>query len=157
MISEQMYKAEHEAKRFRYFLAIKEFLEVYASQNFGYTPEMNIDGIANFMNSDMFLPYSLDVNFDSVDDICKMFEEEILNGLPVWRLFILPEWTSNMLEKSLAEDVEKAKSGYKCYTCKHFSERETSFGVVQRCDRKTGGRREHFELERTCVSYKEEK
>lgn len=85
--------------------AIK-FLEVYSLQEYG-GYEVNIKEIAKFLFSDDFWIQTFD--FKTIDDFYKSFENDILNGMPVWRFLKLPRKLMFQLELDFMMEQEKIK------------------------------------------------
>lgn len=135
-------------KLLNYFTCVKEFVEIYANINYGEGITVNNDAMARFITSDRFLVYGFDLG-SSKEDIFKALETEIYNDYPIWELLEINDFVRGFLEKDLEKQVKETKSKYDCYSCSYYKAHETSFGIVEKCNRpieRFRVRRESFEL-----------
>lgn len=130
-----------------YLLAIKEIVELFAEQELGSRCEIDVKATMNYVQSMKFVNDAWGLK--SKDEIYQLVTDDILNGFPIWQLLNMPEWTRSMCEREFGnaqkQKRKELEKKYKCYTCKYFSEHNTSLGVLMECKRPRG---ERFKLER---------
>lgn len=112
------------------------FLNIYAQTEIGEGFELDITKIGLFVNSSRFENDDL-YCYSSIDDIFRLCEILVLQGLPIWRFLKLDVWNEEMLEKSykrlLTATKKKAATISPCYDCIWYSELDTFLGVLRRC------------------------
>lgn len=159
-------------KQLDYYKAIVDVLTIFSESEIGGEIVFNNERISAYLNS--FEASARSWNCVTYDDFCECFTQDILNGFPVWRLLVLPEWTERMVEdmftRELNTEEEKRRSKYKCLTCKYLEEHIMSLGTSYKClyrkqvtedyerrrSRKlalTPRDRKPFELKTTCKNY----
>lgn len=143
-----------------YFLAIKEIVELFAEQELGSRCEIDVKATMNYVQSMKFVNDTWGLK--SKDEIYKLVTDDILNGFPIWQLLNMPEWTRSMCEREFGnaqkQKRKELEKKYQCYTCKYFSELNTSLGILMECkrpmdDRFKLERRGSFEPKKKCVYY----
>lgn len=158
------------SKQLMIFSAIIDILTIFADTEIGGQYEFDYDAIDNYISSLGCQAEYFD--YQTKDEIYAKFTQDIYNGLPVWRFLKLPDWTTNMVEKSFKteceNELEQLKKIYKCLTCKYFHSHRLSAGLIYReckyekmqnetkrmCDRRFILKREEsFELKTTCDNY----
>lgn len=126
---------------FKYFI---QFLEIYGQENFGESVEINWPrvyetcnsfGIFDFNEELENMIYSKDEE-EFRDKAFKWIEDQVLLGLPIWRLFDLNNWLSQKLEDEVTQEEHKKDVEFfntcKCFTCKYYHDH------VEWFDKKTG-------------------
>ena len=130
------YKLNEFKNKLVFYEVLKEFLVCYAGEFIGEV-EIDTGAVAYFLNSDKYL-IDYQINKYSKDDLFKLFEEDILNGYPVWEFFKLNDWTKNILVKNFkdeeAERIKEMEKKYDCLTCSLFKVNNTTYGVVYKCN-----------------------
>ena len=120
-----------------FYEVLKEFLEIYANEFIGNNTSINLENVAQYLNSNKYLA-RFKINSYTKDEIFKILEEDIVNGFPIWQLLNVSDWTKNILELEFASTVNKElednKNKYKCLTCKYYEEKHTSFGTILKCN-----------------------
>ena len=93
--------------------------------------------VASYVESDKFAFDTFELSTWDKEDVYEYVTNEILDGLPVWQMLKVSDYTKKMLEKSLdvqiAEQRKRLEKKYKCYTCKYFREDDTSLGTFLDC------------------------
>jgi len=149
--------------RDKFLVAFIKFSEMWANNNIGNNIETDIDKLIEYVDSNQFqFLHSWEVI--SLDECYKLIEDLILGGFPIWDYFIIPEWTRNMLELSLKEELDQQEKElqlkYICLRgCKYFKARETSMGILYKCSKRVGEvihERYIFELQEECNVYKKD-
>lgn len=157
-------------KHLMVFSAIMDILKIFADSEIGGQYEFDYEVIASYIDS-----YKMATDYfycKTKDDFYNRFTEDIYNGFPVWRMLKLPKWTYDMVEKTFKSDCEAEfeayKKQYKCFTCKHYRQKQTDIGVLMSCnfeDSKTSlksttgrephscNRKEPFRLQEQCNNY----
>lgn len=154
------------AKQLMACSAIIEILQIFADSEIGGQYEINYEAVTNYIDSIKFASDYFECR--TKEEVYERFTEDIYAGLPVWRWLILPEWTTNMVERSFkdecrAEYRELCKQ-YKCLTCKYYKVDQTELGVFYECtyeDKHTSKRlcerslrrEDRFELKKKCKNY----
>lgn len=148
---------------YKRFYQIIDLLRIYGEMELGCS-DINVDAVVNLLTSNGFVIRCWSCSEEKVEEI---FIEDIINGLPVWRVFNLPEWTLNMLEKEYAicleEETEKQKEideenkkKYKCLQgCVNYDYKESSFGVFVKC-KATGMGGSCFKMKQRCKHFSTE-
>lgn len=105
--------------------AIVDILRIFADTEIGGQYEINNAAVADYLNSFACSAHFFDEN--DKEAIYQKFTEDILNGYPVYKMLILPEWTmkmvKNLFERERQEEYAEACNKYKCLTCKYLSEK----------------------------------
>jgi len=119
-----------------FFEALKEFLLIYAHSNIGGEIEIDVEEVANYLESERFL-IQIGMNKYTRDEIFKLLEEDLLSGMPVWKFLKLTKFQYNYLKVELEELSEynnrKIQADYLCPTCIFYEISETSFGTHITC------------------------
>lgn len=158
-----------EIRKLIYFQALIEIVQLWGQTEIG-DCEVDVEAVAAYVNSDKFNLIDMwGVGADK-DAIYQHITDDILAGFPIWQLLKVSPWTKSMLERSFRASVERSeaelRAKYKCYTCKHYSCRETALGTLEKCVRpKTNtrgrepsewrGRAEAFSPKKKCKYYEE--
>lgn len=116
--------------------AITDILRIFADTEIGGEYEFDNKVICEYLES---LESTIHFAYDTDKDlIYKRFTNDIIAGYPVWRMLKLPEWTSDMIEKSFTDELtaefNRLSKVYKCLTCKHQVATRGSTGIQIRCD-----------------------
>ena len=69
--------------------AVFDVMSVYTEQEIGYSAEVNLDRLRNYVNS--FATALAYQNADTLEECVEVFISEILSGEPVWRLLNIPK------------------------------------------------------------------
>jgi len=148
-----------------FIIAFVKFAEIWANNNIGSNIQVDYDRLISYVKSDKFT-FLDGWQLDSLDDCFREIEEMLLDGFPIWQLFVISEWTSRMLEETFAQDIKKAQEPFLCLTCTYFDTRETSIGTLSKCNyvipselgihhsRTKLERTGPFEHRRECINYK---
>lgn len=148
---------------YKRFYQIIDLLRTYGEMELGCS-DINVDAVVNLLQSNSLVARCWNCPDEKIEEI---FIEDILNGLPVWRVFNLPEWTLNMLEREYAVFVaietekqkkidEENKKKYKCLQgCVHYDYKETSFGTFVKC-KATGACGDCFKMKEKCKLFSTE-
>ncbi len=112
-----------------------KFAEIFAESELG-NMEVDIAKLALYVFSPEFV-YHTTYKIENIEDVYKMIEEDILNGMPIWRYFKCSDWTLSMLEKQFKNDIDeeekRIKEKYICKRCKHFKEDYKDLGHYSVC------------------------
>ena len=142
-------------KQLMVFSAITDILRIFADTEIGGQYEFDFATIAAYLDSFKMATDYFDCS--SKEQVYERFTADIYNGLPVWRMLKLPQWTADMVEKSFAvecqQEYKQACKTYKCLTCKYFEMRETEIGVYQKCRHTQRIKREPFTIKKRCKNY----
>ena len=155
------FKLKEVSQYLDFYEVLKEFLEVYSTENIGYSCTLNHKAIAQYLNSNRFLVRFKVGNLDK-EAIFKEMEEDVLNGHRIWDLLNLTTWQRRMMERQFEVELEEKhkelKTKYKCPTCKYLNIHNTSFGNIHYCAVSTrrNSRGESLdEYKIKCKNYKE--
>jgi len=106
------------------------FAEIFAQNELG-SMEIDIAKLALYVFSPEF-KYQMTYNIKTLDDVYKIIEEDVLNGMPIWRYFKCSEKTMQILENSFKNEAEEEKrmleEKYICKRCKHLREEYKDLG-----------------------------
>ncbi len=106
------------------------FAEIFAQSELG-DMEVDIAKLALYVFSPEF-QYQMTYRIKNMDDVYKIIEEDILNGMPIWRYFKCSRKTAEILEKAFKIEVDeeerKIREKYICKRCKYFDEKYTDLG-----------------------------
>ena len=112
------------------------FAEIFAQSELG-NMEVDIAKLALYIFSPEF-KYQTTYDIKNIDDIYMIIEDDILNGMPIWRYFKCSEKTMMMLEKNFADEAERKKreleEKYICKRCKYLDEKNMDLGYMCRCN-----------------------
>lgn len=151
-----------DVKQLLFFDTFQKMVSIWGEQEVG-TGEIDIVKLASYLVSDKFQIDTFD--YDNQEDIEIYITEYILNGFPIWEYLKISDWTKDMVSKSFKEEVKKEQEElnkvYKCYTCKYFNVKSTSFGIIQKCKNESENknsryhlkRRDCFEVKKSCKYY----
>jgi hypothetical protein len=118
-----------------FFEAIRDFVVLYARNNIGSRIEVNIEEIAKYLTSDRFM-FHVQINYQSKEKMLEMVENDLLNGMPIWKFLKLSKFQYKHLKEEFEEIVEKQKEKkeiYKCDDCIFYKNQETSIGKILSC------------------------
>lgn len=127
-----MNKTTFEARGIILFRHFVEFLKIWGQENYGENVDINWPAVYKFTTSYSILDFRQDLEdviFSESDeefrDNCySWIENQILNGYPIWRLFIINGWLKDKLEEEFVQSaVDEERNRFetrKCFTCKHF-------------------------------------
>lgn len=151
-------------KQLVYFNEFKEIISIFGQTEIG-TEEVDIQALAEYLDSDKFFVDMFDYKVDDIDAIDTYITGLIENGFPVWRFLKVSDWTKNMVEKSFTEECEQEfkimKEKYCCLSCKHYYEKYTKLGLIVKCMKPKGNKyfekidRGPLELKEKCEQYEE--
>ncbi len=124
------------------------FAEIFAQSELG-DMEIDIAKLAMYIFSPEF-KYQLTYQINNIDDVYKIIEEDILNGMPIWRYFKCSKSAMQILEDTFKRDVEeeerKIREKYICKRCKYLKEKYLDLGYTCKCtsDKKWQLKRQGF-------------
>ncbi len=126
-----------------------KFAEVFAQSELG-NMEIDIAKLALYIYSPEF---NLQVAYQvkSIDDIYKLIEDDILNGMPIWRFFKCSEKTMQVLENAFNHEVEVEVKQYLCKQCQYLKEKFHDLGHYCVCT----NRQREYKLGRGYHDYRE--
>ena len=132
-----------------FYEVLREFLGCYASEHIG-EATLDLEAISTFMESDKFL-FVYKLEHTDKEALFKLFEEQVLEGYPVWEFFNISDWSKRMCEINFKKDINEKKDEeakiYKCPTCRFLEIRHTSIGSRLKCKgRKFESRMEEIEF-----------
>jgi len=111
------------------------FAEIFAESELG-NMEIDIKKLALYVFSPQF-KYQMTYQIKNMDDVYKTIEEDILNGMPIWRYFKCSENIMKILEQTFKNDAEnenkKIREKYICKRCKYLEEKYMDIGYMCRC------------------------
>ena len=144
-------------KQLVYFNEFKEIVSIFGETEIG-TGEVNIEALAEYLESDKFFVDMFDYKIEDIDAIDTYITNLIENGFPVWRYLKISAWTKEMVEKSFTEECKKElkemKEKYCCLSCKYFYENNTELGLIVKCTKPKGLK--YFErIDRDPLEFKE--
>lgn len=129
---------ELEIRKLLYFQALIDIVQLWGQTEIG-DCEVDVGAVAAYINSDKFNMIDMWGIGADRDAIYQHITDDILQGFPIWQLLKISDWTKQMLERSFRASQERSeaelKAKYKCYTCKHYSCRETALGALEKCVR----------------------
>lgn len=140
------------------------FAEIFAQSELG-DMEVDIKKLALYIFSPEF-KYQQTYDIKSIDDVYKMIEEDILNGMPIWRYFKCSNSLLRILEDTFKNDAleeeRRIKEKYICKRCIYLEEKHLDLGYMCRCK---NGERNNFRRSafhdytkiNKCKYFKEEK
>jgi hypothetical protein len=106
------------------------FAEIFAQNELG-SMEIDIAKLALYVFSPEF-KYQMTYQIKNIDDVFKIIEEDILNGMPIWRYFKCSKRIMQIFEDTFRRDTEeeeqKIKEKYMCKRCKHLQEKYHDLG-----------------------------
>lgn len=112
-------------KTLNIYNAIVDILRIFADTEIGGQYEINNAAVAEYLNSFACSAHFFDEN--DKETVYQKFTEDILNGYPVYKMLILPEWTMKMMkdlfERERQKEYTEACNKYKCLTCKYLNEK----------------------------------
>ena len=117
------------------------FAEIFAQSELG-DMEIDIAKLALYIFSPEF-KYQLTYQINNMDDVYKMIEQDILNGMPIWRFFKCSNNVLKILEDTFKKDLDDAeqetRKKYICKRCRHLEERNLDLGYMCRCNSRERG------------------
>lgn len=153
-----MFDSNQDIKRFYY---IVETLKIHGAITYG-TDDIDVDALMHFLKSPNMTARCW--GCDNLDEIEEIVLQDILNGMPVWRFFHLPQWTQDILEreweeicaeeeKRRQEQEEHDKRTYLCLqNCAHLDRHESAMGLFIKC-KATGMGGDSFKYRKKCKHY----
>lgn len=131
------YEVKETIEFLQFYEVLKEFLELYSNEFIGNNASINIENVARYLNSGRYLTRFKLEKF-SKDELFKEFENDVLNGYPIWELLNISNWTRKILElefkKNIKNELIKNIKKYKCLTCKYYEENHTPYGLIIKCN-----------------------
>lgn len=142
-----------------FYSAMIDIVQIFGNTEVG-TCEVDEDAVARYCLSNKYIIDMWGI-YDK-EDIYKKITDDILSGMHVWEFLKISDWTKRMLEESFAQEVDDYRSNYKCFTCRYFKERHTSFGTLYECNyskvKQDWRRRDRYiEPKKRCKNYEENK
>jgi hypothetical protein len=111
------------------------FAEIFAQSEFG-NMEVDIAKLATYVFSPEFACQE-SFEIGTINDVYQAIENDVLNGMPIWRFFKCSKWTAEMLERQFAFDVEEEKKRigekYICKRCRYLREEHRELGYLCTC------------------------
>ena len=162
--------SEELKKRFEFYSAILDIVKIFAETEIG-TCEVNEEALAEYCSNAKFAVDNF--NIKTKEDIYQKITDDILGGFPVWQFLNVSDWTKEMISRSFAKEENKLKEElkrkYKCYTCKYYVGKQTSYGYIEKCSYIESirsvhkrdftlcrTRRDKFKPKKSCKNYKKE-
>ena len=162
--------SEELKKRFEFYSAILDIVKIFGETEIG-TCEVNEEALSEYCSSDKFAVDNF--NIKTKEDIYQKITDDILCGFPVWQFLDISDWTKEMVSRSFIQEEiklkEELKRKYKCYTCKYYIGKQTSYGYVEKCNYDDSiknidkrdftfwrARRDEFEPKKSCKYYTKE-
>lgn len=122
------------------------FAEIFAQSELG-DMEIDIAKLALYIFSPEFA-YQTTYNVKTIDDVYKIIEVDVLNGMPIWRYFKCSKETLKILEDTFKKDIYEAeqeiKQQYICKRCSYLEEKHLDLGYVCKCRNKNRSERERI-------------
>lgn len=106
------------------------FAEIFAQSELG---DMDIDiaKLALYVFSPEFR-YQTAYKIKNMNDVYKLIEEDILNGMPIWRYFKCSKRVKQILEDAFKterdEEERRVKEMYICKRCRYLNEKHMHIG-----------------------------
>jgi len=111
------------------------FAEIFAESELG-DMEIDIKKLALYVFSPDF-KYKMTYQIKNINDVYKIIEKDILDGMPIWRYFKCSERIMKILENTFKNDAEeeekKIKKKYICKRCKYLKEAHMDLGYMCKC------------------------
>lgn len=149
---------ELEKKRAMFLEGYIRFAEIFAQSEIG-DMEVDITKLALYIYSPEF-QYNLAYEINTMDDVYKIIEDDILYGMPIWRFFKCSPKMIDTLEKNfqteMEEETRKIKEKFICKRCEYLREEFTSLGHYCVCRKKSRGYYDYTKIKK-CKNFKEKK
>lgn len=143
------------------YQAIIDIAKIFGETELGSDCEVDECAVAEYCLSNKYIVDMWGIT--SKEDVYEKITNDILNGMRIWDLLKISDWTKSMLDKSFLDEqqavMEKLRKKYKCYTCKWFEMTKTSIGTFIECNRPKDKRswsthkRGKFEPKKSCKYY----
>lgn len=112
------------------------FAEIFAQAELG-DMEIDIKKLALYVFGPEF-KYQQTYDIKIIDDVYGIIEDDILNGMPIWRYFKCSDNLSKILENTFKNEVDeeerKIKEKYICRRCIYLEEKYMDLGHMCRCN-----------------------
>jgi hypothetical protein len=154
---------KRELQRALFLEGFIRFAEIFAQSELG-DMEVNIAKIATYVYSPEFA-YQESFEIRGINDVYRAIENDILNGMPIWRFFKCSKWTAEMLDRQFTFDAEEEKrrieEKYICKRCRSLKEEYHDLGYLCKCtnrkrEDKVGGSGFHnYKRIRSCKFFEE--
>lgn len=125
-----------EQTRAMYLEAFIKFAEIYANNELG-NMEVDIQKIGEYIYSTNFA-YQENLKIESVYDCFELIENDIINGLPIWRFMKCSEKQLKILENNfnnmIQEEEQRLTDTYICKSCRYLQEQYLDLGYMCKCN-----------------------
>jgi len=126
---------ETEKTRAMFLEAFIKFAEIYANNELG-NMEVDIQKVGEYVYSTNFA-YQNNFKIESVYDCFKLIEDDILNGMPIWRFMKCSEKQLSILENNFNNVIQEAEQKlidtYICKSCNYLKEEHLDLGYICKC------------------------